>query len=195
MTNQSSGNDSYTMSAAGSYAGSSYSLSSYVFQGNSMGSSSASDASRESSSSGSSSQGRSQSGQESDSLYQAGSQGCFGGYSNASYAYQDTARSTVSNAASGPSYASSDSAGCRRATSWRWPRVRRRSRRERPTVTRRARGAGPGATARRRRRATAVPVRWCSLPVQTSVWCRRMPRGIRRRGARRWWRRTYRCSR
>ena len=109
MTNQSSGNDSYTMSAAGSYAGSSYSLSSYVFQGNSMGSSSASDASRESSSSGSSSQGRSQSGQESDSLYQAGSQGCFGGYSNASYAYQDTARSTVSNAASGPSYASSDS--------------------------------------------------------------------------------------
>jgi hypothetical protein len=106
-TSADTGTDSYSSGAVGSYSSGVWNLSSYVLNGSSTGCYSNSEADQESLGGSTSSFARSVWGQESDTLYQSGTQGSVG-YSNASYSYHDTATGSVTNQASGPGYSSSD---------------------------------------------------------------------------------------
>jgi hypothetical protein len=107
-SDSSSASSSYSLTAAGSFSGGSFSLSSYALSGGASSASGDSSASQENDNGAASSFSSTTGSQQSDSLYQAGTQGP-SGFHNTSYNYQDNNSSSRNEASSGPGYSSSDS--------------------------------------------------------------------------------------
>jgi hypothetical protein len=106
-SNQSGGNSSYSLFAAGSFNGGAYALASYLLAGNSAGSCANSSGDAETLNGAASSWAKAASGQESDTLWQSGATSG-GAYSNVSYNYTDASSGTTTAQAQGPGYQSSD---------------------------------------------------------------------------------------
>jgi hypothetical protein len=107
-SDQGGGQDSWSSGATGNFQSGSYSLTSYSLQGCSSGSYSFSTGETQSFLGQVRSSHRGESGQESNSLYQAGTQPAGMMYSNSSYLYQDTGSSSATDQSQGPGASSSD---------------------------------------------------------------------------------------